>query len=131
MFGITIFDSGNKLEIMRWVGRQGSGNVSDRRGMGGKLALGGGIGGVIVLLISLLLGNNPLENMNVATQNQPPSAEEDEKAQFVSVVLKDTEDVWHKIFSDAGGVYSGSVITPNAFIVFMIWRTSYIFSRNN
>lgn len=90
---------------MRWVGRQGSGNVSDRRGMGGKIAVGGGIGGIIVLLLSLLLGNNPLENMNVSTQSQAPSAEEDEKAQFVSVVLKDTEDVWHKIFSDAGTNY--------------------------
>jgi uncharacterized protein len=90
---------------MKWVGRQGSGNVSDRRGVGGKIALGGGVGGIIVLLLSLLLGGNPLETLNVSNPNRTPSAEEDQAAQFVSVVLKDTEDVWNKLFSDAGNAY--------------------------
>jgi uncharacterized protein len=86
---------------MQWRGRQGSGNVSDRRGMGGKLAVGGGLGGLVVLILSLLLGGNPLETMNVGTQgNYTPSAEEDERAQFVGVVLKDTEDVWNNLFKE-------------------------------
>lgn len=87
---------------MRWRGRQGSGNVSDRRGMGGKLAVGGGLGGIVILLLSLFLGGNPLENMNIggAANSYTPSAEEDERAQFVSVVLKDTEDVWNALFED-------------------------------
>ena len=89
---------------MRWMGREGSGNVSDRRGMGGKIALGGGVGGIIVLLISMLLGGNPLENLNITnTQNSSGPREDDEEAQFVSVVLKDTEDVWHKLFSEQVG----------------------------
>lgn len=89
---------------MRWRGRAGSGNVSDRRGMGGKLALGGGVGGIIVLLISLLLGNNPLETINLNTPSATnTSAEEDERAKFVSVVLKDTEDVWNKLFPEETG----------------------------
>jgi predicted metalloprotease len=90
---------------MRWSGRQGSGNVEDRRGMGGRLALGGGVGGVIVLLISLLLGNNPLQNLNVDSQSQSPatSQAEDEEAKFVSVVLKETENVWHDIFQKEVG----------------------------
>ena len=84
---------------MRWRGRQGSGNVSDRRGMGGKLAVGGGLGGIVVLILSLLLGGNPLDTINIGGQgNYTPSAEEDERAQFVSVVLKDTEDVWNGLF---------------------------------
>ena len=84
---------------MQWRGRQGSGNVSDRRGMGGKLAVGGGLGGLVILILSLLLGGNPLETINVGSQgNYTPSAEEDERAQFVSVVLKDTEDVWNNLF---------------------------------
>ena len=84
---------------MRWRGRQGSGNVSDRRGMGGKLAVGGGLGGIVVLILSLLLGGNPLYTINIGGQgNYTPSAEEDERAQFVSVVLKDTEDVWNGLF---------------------------------
>jgi len=97
---------------MRWRGRQGSGNVDDRRGMGGKLAIGGGIGGVIILILSLLLGVNPLENINVqdlgdALQNQQgtTSPEDNENAQFVSVVLKDTETVWGTIFSERNEQY--------------------------
>lgn len=86
---------------MRWQGRQGSGNVSDRRGMGGKLAVGGGLGGIVILLLSLLLGGNPLETINLGSSgNYTPSAEEDERAQFVSVVLKDTEDVWNALFQE-------------------------------
>jgi uncharacterized protein len=87
---------------MRWQGRAGSGNVRDRRGMGGSgLAIGGGVGGIIVLLISMLLGNNPLQNINVdSTGNNATSQADDEKAQFVSVVLKDTEDVWNKLFQE-------------------------------
>lgn len=86
---------------MRWRGRQGSGNVSDRRGMGGKLAVGGGLGGIVILVLTLLLGGNPLETINVGSSgNYTPSAEEDELAQFVGVVLKDTEDVWNNIFAE-------------------------------
>jgi uncharacterized protein len=87
---------------MKWVGRQGSGNVSDRRGMGGGLAIGGGIGGVIVLILSLLMGNNPLENINVDQTGgtRATSEAEDQQAKFVGVVLKDTEDVWHKLFTE-------------------------------
>jgi predicted metalloprotease len=87
---------------MRWTGRQGSGNVEDRRGMGGKLAVGGGLGGIIVLVLSILLGNNPLENINPdssSPQSQvTTTAAEDEEAKFVSVVLKETEVVWHELF---------------------------------
>lgn len=69
--------------------------------MGGKLAIGGGLGGVVVLLLSLLLGGNPLETINVgASSDYTPSAAEDEQAQFVGVVLKDTEDVWNSLFSE-------------------------------
>jgi predicted metalloprotease len=91
---------------MRWMGREGSGNVQDRRGggMGGRLALGGGVGGIIVLLLSMLFGNNPLQNVDVSSSsgvdNEVTSQAEDTEAKFVSVVLKDTEDVWHKLFQE-------------------------------
>jgi uncharacterized protein len=89
---------------MKWLGRQGSGNVEDRRGMGG-LAVGGGIGGVIVLILSLLFGGNPLDNMNVGStsSSEPRSAEEDQQAKFVSVVLKETENVWNAVFEQEFG----------------------------
>jgi uncharacterized protein len=90
---------------MKWIGRPGSGNVSDRRGMGGKMALGGGVGGIIILILSLLLGNNPLENINVGSESNSyqPSAADDEKAKFVSVVLKYTENVWNTKFQEEFG----------------------------
>lgn len=85
---------------MRWRGRQGSGNVSDRRGMGGKFAVGGGLGGIIVLILTMFLGgNNPLDSINLgSTGNNAPSAAEDDQAKFVGVVLKDTEEVWNVLF---------------------------------
>jgi predicted metalloprotease len=98
---------------MRWIGRQQSGNVEDRRGMGGggKIAIGGGAG-VIILIISLLLGQNPLDYINPGDgsqiqqqQTQPVSEEENQKADFVGVVLKDTEDVWNKLFQERGETY--------------------------
>jgi len=96
---------------MKWQGRQGSGNIEDRRGMSrGGMALGGGIGGIVILLIVLLLGGDPSQLMN-GLQGEPEteqvavSAEEDQMAQFVSVVLKDTETIWGKIFEQSGTSY--------------------------
>ena len=97
---------------MRWRGRQQSGNVEDRRGMsGGKIAIGGGAG-IIILIISLLLGENPLDYINngggspaIQQQQQPPTAQEEELAQFVKVVLKETENVWHVLFQERGETY--------------------------
>ena len=99
---------------MRWQGRAGSGNVEDRRGMGMALPVGGGIGGLILLLLfSALTGTNPTDIINSA----PPSSdstgttggsdtiENDPQAKFVSVVLKDTEDVWQQVFRDHGSQY--------------------------
>jgi len=88
---------------MRWIGRQQSGNVQDRRGMGGKVAIGGGIGGIIVIVLSLIMGKNPLEYINIDSSpayEQSTSANDDEYAAFVKVVLKDTEDVWNKLLPE-------------------------------
>src|SRR5436190_5591690 len=96
---------------MRWQGRQGSGNIQDRRGMGGPIAVGGGIIAVIALLVNVFLGGDvdvsqlvvpPTEQRQLTPEQQ---AAEDEMAQFVSVVLKETEDVWNKVFAEAGDRY--------------------------
>lgn len=92
---------------MRWKGRQRSGNVQDRRGMGG-VAIGGGIGGVIILVLALLMGQNPLDYLNTGNPQvyqESNTADDDEKFEFVSVVLKDTEDVWHTLFEQHGMQY--------------------------
>jgi uncharacterized protein len=99
---------------MQWKGRRSSTNVEDRRGMGGggKL-IGGGIGGIIIFLIMTFLGGgNPgdlLNNMTGTgtTQNAAytETAEEKELADFVSVVLADTEEIWSDIFRENNMVY--------------------------
>ncbi len=44
---------------MKWQGRQGSDNVEDRRGMSPKgMAVGGGIGTIVIVLLVLLLGGD-------------------------------------------------------------------------
>jgi uncharacterized protein len=95
---------------MKWLGRQGSENVEDRRGMGGNLIVGGGVGGIIIYILSLLLGGGgsgqPSSNaLQDSTSQSVPQNEEDKEAKFVSVVLKDTEDVWGTLFEKAGSTY--------------------------
>ncbi|MEM6261376.1 MAG: neutral zinc metallopeptidase [Bacteroidota bacterium] len=105
---------------MRWKGRQKSSHVEDRRGRGG----GGGfrrtggrlsIGGIILIVIfSFIIGENPLTLLQqvgggapvAAPQTQAPAGArpDDELAEFVSVVLKETEDVWVKIFREELGM---------------------------
>ncbi|MEO5673934.1 MAG: neutral zinc metallopeptidase [Chitinophagales bacterium] len=97
---------------MQWFGRRGSGNVFDRRGVGGgQLVAGGGVLGVVILIVNFLLGGNPdqlqqqLQNGVRAPMTAEQKAEEDSLARFVSVVLADCEDVWTKIFEEQGQAY--------------------------
>lgn len=106
----TQFVSASKTrELMKWTGRQGSGNVEDRRGMGGRVAIGGGIGGLVILLLSLFFGDGNISpegiNVNGGNETYTPTEEENQNAQFVSVVLKDTEDVWNELFQQSGSDY--------------------------
>ena len=93
---------------MRLDGRRVSGNVRDIRGKGGKAA-GIGIGGVIVIgLITMLMGGNPLEVLNMVSTGEgysetyTPTAEEEELATFAKQILAGTEDVWTDIFKQMG-----------------------------
>jgi len=96
---------------MLWQGRKGSTNVEDRRGMsGGQVAVGGGILGVIALVLNFLLGGDASQlQQQLPNQNAPASAEQqaadDQRAQFVGVVLQDTEDVWNTLFQKGGKNY--------------------------
>lgn len=94
---------------MLWQGRKGSENVQDRRGVGGGIAIGGGVLGVIALLINFLMGGSDTP-LPMPDQNQPISAEQkaaqDSQAKFVGVVLRETEVVWNKVFSEAGKSYT-------------------------
>ncbi|MCL4117584.1 UNVERIFIED_CONTAM: hypothetical protein GTU68_001680 [Idotea baltica] len=97
---------------MRWQGRKKSENIEDRRrsGGGGKRMAGGiGIGTIIIVVLALLMGENPmrfLQNMNMQPQQtqqqsgQQGAPEDDPMAEFVAVVLNDTEEVWTKLFRE-------------------------------
>ena len=106
---------------MQWLGRRGSDNVEDGRSGGGGFGgfnlggLGGG-GILIVLILSLIMGRNPLSligmgggdgNATEQTSAAPTGApaESDSAARFVSVVLADTEDIWTELFSKSGQTY--------------------------
>lgn len=98
---------------MRTEGRRESGNIEDRRGMSkGRMAVGGGIGTIVIVLIVMLLGGDPSQVVNnlqegQTTESGPVSASPEEEAMkdFVSKVLAGTEDVWTKVFQESNLTY--------------------------
>lgn len=100
---------------MLWRGQRQSDNVEDRRGIGGGgLAIGGGLGGIVILVIALLLGADPRQLLEQSPGNNPVSGtqtsrpinpQEEELKQFSLTVLASTEDVWTDIFRQQGKDY--------------------------
>lgn len=109
---------------MDWKGRRRSTNVEDRRGQsvgrrgrrGGGIKLGGGAM-LLIAVVALLMGQNPLEILGLldsggvsldtgSTSRQgttpPPN---DEASAFMEVVLADTEDTWKQLFAAEGQAY--------------------------
>ena len=95
---------------MRWSGDRESSNVEDRRGLSpGTVIMGGGLGTIVIALLVFLLGGNPTEVLQPSQDTRPgvqqpvqSSPQEEQLKKFVSVVLADTEDVWHEIFREQG-----------------------------
>ncbi|RKW04417.1 MAG: metalloprotease, partial [Capnocytophaga sp.] len=99
---------------MKWQGRRQSDNVEDRRGVSttGKIAAGGGLLGIVVVLLQLFGGETGkavaplLEQFNQVGQttqvaNEADLTEEQKEIKaFTATVLADTEDVWEKIFAE-------------------------------
>lgn len=101
---------------MRWEFGRRSDNVEDRRGRGvSGPVVGGGIGAVVLSLIVFLLGGDPSviwqqgEAPSSRSRTEYPqgetSAADDRLADFVSVVLADTEDTWQSLFQQNGETY--------------------------
>ncbi|MBA4287240.1 MAG: neutral zinc metallopeptidase [Xanthomonadaceae bacterium] len=103
---------------MDWNKGRRSSNVEDRRtgGGGGKLGIGAMLA---VVVVSVLLGKNPIEMLGLIEQSgvaevisgtagepagtAPPA--DDREAEFVARILGDTEDVWGAIFQQSGRRY--------------------------
>jgi predicted metalloprotease len=117
---------------MRWTLGRRSQNVEDRRGRPGGMSfpvgvrfprggggmrrggIGGGLGFIVLLLIAWFFGFDPsllLQEMaptNVQQQQYDqgaPAPGDDQLADFVSVVLADTEDTWRELFERMGQRY--------------------------
>ncbi len=123
---------------MKWKGRRRSGNVVDRRGSsGGMFRRSGGLGSggfsiptggrgggmgigaiVIILIIGMLFGINPLSLLDGSlgtggggSVSRPlPDAGEDEMADFVGVVVADTEDLWSEVFAQNDMQYDPATV---------------------
>lgn len=121
------------MQPMRWRDRRQSSNVEDRRGQRGapggfgrtgrpipipigRGVGGGGLSGIIILVVIFFAlracGIDPLQILEGGgpatpqiTENGAGSQPTDEEAQFVSVVLAETEDVWNGIFQAEGQSY--------------------------
>jgi hypothetical protein len=101
---------------MRWNDMRRSDNVEDRRGMsvgGAGLKLGGG-GLLLILVLSVLTGTNPLDLLSGLEETSPPVVDsgperkppaDDPQADFIRAVLGDIEDTWGKLFEQGGGSY--------------------------
>ena len=100
---------------MRWGDGRRSDNVEDRRGSPvSRGVVGGGIGTVILVLVSMYFGVDPSVILDMAssgtsrpavTSPATRPAAENKLAEFVSVVLADTEDTWRDLFRKAGKTY--------------------------
>ena len=102
---------------MKWRGNRESSNVEigssgGRRSGGLKM---GFTGIIVVIVIGLIMGKNPMEMLGMVAQMEQPSqsaplptdpnAPVTDEQLFSKVVLASTEDVWNKIFADSQQQY--------------------------
>ncbi len=107
---------------MKWRGRRGSDNIEDRRRAGGGQVIGGGgLGVLAIVIIAYFLGIDvtPLLNEGIlgsgAIQGDVELTEADQRAaEFVSVTLADTEEIWAGVFEQE----LGRTYTPTTLVLF-------------
>ncbi|OAI54211.1 hypothetical protein AYO44_15285 [Planctomycetaceae bacterium SCGC AG-212-F19] len=109
---------------MEWESREESTNVEDRRTFGPKsLAIGGGLGAILIVILGLVLGVDPGKLADIAGQGAPQGTEqpkgqqpgrvdpeEERLASFAKVIFHDTEVVWAEHFQKMGKQYQKPVL---------------------
>jgi predicted metalloprotease len=100
---------------MRWRDQRRSDNVEDERAVSpASMAVGGGLGTLVLILVAMLFGADPRQLMQQMPARpapgggpaaRPVNPAEEEAKDFVSVVLASTEDVWTDLFQKAGRTY--------------------------
>jgi predicted metalloprotease len=102
---------------MRLGGERESSNVEDGRGGGGgRIAIGGGLGTIAILVIAALFGVDPRQLMGTDPGQDPNAGQQtrqapgrpqqnDEQLEFVKRVLGSTETTWGEIFRRNGSTY--------------------------
>jgi hypothetical protein len=107
---------------MKWQGRRGSDNIEDRRRMGAGRAIGGGgLGLVALALIVWALGGDPMAVLQggglgpgqIGGEGEITEADQ-RAAEFVSVTLADTEQIWRDIFQEE----LGAAYNPTTLVLF-------------
>src|SRR5688572_24662670 len=99
---------------MRWTPGGRSGNIEDRRGMGGGFGRAGmGIGGTLILLVLGLIfgqdfiggGGGPVTTQASGGEVAPvqESPEEARLVEFVSFVLDNSQDHWEQVLPQQAG----------------------------
>ena len=98
-----------------------SGNVDDRRGMGGGRMIfgGGGLGLVGVLVLSLLFGVNPMELLDPSGQGLSPQTSslpgaprsDDAAFQFSRQIVGSAEDIWQPLLQRQGARFVPATLT--------------------
>jgi len=99
---------------MEWRGARRSGNIEDRRGMGGVGIAGGGIGALVLAAIGyFVFGIDPETTMQATQQLQGQTQQQvaegqvkDEGGQFVDAVETSNTAVWGPIFAAQGARYT-------------------------
>jgi predicted metalloprotease len=105
---------------MDWQKGEESKNLEDCRRMTPKtLAVGGGVGALLILLIGYFLGVDPQKlkqlvgdapdgnrgGANGQVEERPPTAEEERSRKFNATILRFTEEVWEEQFRKIGERY--------------------------
>ncbi len=100
---------------MQWRGGKQSKKVEDRRGGSGRrVAKGGGIIALILVVLSIFTGRDLTGLLNLFDQGTTVQTEQpvnrsprpdDDMAELVSVVLASTEDVWTNLFNQQNARY--------------------------